>query len=137
MRFSVRRIFLFTALVAICLFFWLNPYLLIESPGLRYQRLRENSDLCEALEKQVRNGDNYSRVSTILGPGNRYSLSDKNDFIGKVSRYGKAQESFLDDFEFDEDDEIVSYRSNRSQAFLLIFRDGKLVNHDPQRYDAD
>ena len=54
-----------------------------------------------------------------------------------MTRYGKAQENFLEDFEFDEDDEIVSYRSNRGLAFLLIFRDGKLVNHDPERYNAD
>lgn len=137
MRYSLRKIFLLTTVVAVCLFFWLNPYLFVESPGLRYQRLRELSDLREALTKQIRDGDSYSHVSTIIGPGYRYSLSEKSDFIRKVTQYGKAPESFLDDFEFEDDDEIVSYTSNRRFGFLLIFRNEKLVNHDPKRYKAD
>lgn len=134
MRFSLRMMFLLTALVAIGLFFWLNPYRFVESPGSRYQRLREPSDLYEALINQVRNGDSYRHVSTILGPGARYTESEKNDFIDRVARYGKSPSSFLADFEFEEDDEIVCYDTNRHLRLLLIFRDGKLVNHDPKRY---
>ena len=79
----MRRIFLLTALVAIWLFFWLNPYLLVESPSLRYQRLRELTDLRQALTNQIRNGDSYSHVSNILGPGNRYSLAEKMTLLGR------------------------------------------------------
>lgn len=137
MKFSLRTVLLLTSLVAICLFFWLNPYLFVESPGSRYQRLRELPDLREALANQVRNGQSYIRVSTVLGPGRLYTQAERNDFVEKVARYGKSRESFIDDFVFEDDDQISSYRSNRQAAFLLIFRDGKLVNHDPERYNAD
>ncbi|GAB5407121.1 MAG: hypothetical protein Aurels2KO_53520 [Aureliella sp.] len=135
MRVSMRQLLVATAFVAVGLFVWLNPYMFLGSPGRRYQTTRELMDLRESLVYQVRNGDTYEEVSAIIGPGRTYSRAEARSFFDRVIRKGKAAGSFVPGFAPDAADTIVSYSSNKQLAFLLIFREGRLVNHDPSRYD--
>ena len=99
------------------------------------ERYKRNGDLASLrclLSTRIRPGDSLERVVSILGPGEL----DGGRAL-EVKLWWQSSPDFLpgkypDGFE--KNDVMIHYKAGPVLSYALQFRNGKLVNHNPEHY---
>lgn len=91
-----------------------------------------NADSLWVVLKTLRNGDRVEKVEQLLGNGPR----NHDPKYRQVCAMVLAADPVNAPAGFQESDELVGYRGGGMSIFLQ-FRDGKLVNHNPNDYPME
>ena len=98
--------------------------------GQHYQAFQDGRSL-HAVLQELKNGESKEKVSELLGI-KTYGMDDTHR-KGTFASFQMNPKDFPDGLK--ETDVILFYPFDDRGLATLIFRDGKLINHNPARYE--
>ncbi len=98
-----------------------------------WRRTVESTYLHRVLRAQVRNGDSWDKVTSLLTAELAQPVSIAGR-VGEQSKPGFPVQAYPDGFR--RTDTLVCYVTSEGGCVYLQFRDKKLVNHNPNWYIA-
>ena len=104
------------------------------SPAKHYRKYHDVKSLCAVLSRQVKSGDSIERVKDLLGPGAVLSGESRDRAANHYAQLTRQRPQVFPDGVVG-DDVFVGYDSDAA-ALALQFRNGRLVNFDPKRFET-
>ncbi|WP_164101409.1 hypothetical protein [Candidatus Laterigemmans baculatus] len=104
-----------------------------DDSSARYQRNGDVETLRYLLSTRIQSGDSLDRVTALLGPGDR----DDGDYLALLLKWKAGAHydpQILAPDGIQGGDLFIHYSAAPMPAYPLQFRDGVLINHDPQSF---
>jgi hypothetical protein len=119
--------------VPVCLIAFLAGIVMVSGcdRAAHYRKHNDGKSLYATLHKQIKSGNTIEEVQKLLGSGKPPGEPDK-----LLAAMKKAAARYLEIYPdgIQEDDVFVGYSIGKRVTLYLQFRDGRLVNHMPERY---
>lgn len=104
-----------------------------DDSSARYQRDGDVETLRHLLSTEVQPGDSLDRVTSLLGPGDR----DDGDYLALLLKWKAGPHydpQIIGPDGIQDGDLFIHYSAVPKPAYPLQFRDGVLINHDPESF---